>query len=53
MEDGESGARMKITGINSIHESEASITWEDEVYFWWHSLAGVALTHCRQERGGR
>ena len=38
------GTRMKITGINSIHESEASITWEDEVYFWWNPQAAVALT---------
>ncbi len=39
------GTRVKITGINSVHESEAPITWEDEVYFWWHPLAAVALTH--------
>lgn len=38
------GSRIKITDINSIHESEAPITWEDEVYFWWHPQAAVALT---------
>ena len=39
------GTRVKITDINALHESEAGITWEDEVYFWWHPLAAVALTH--------
>ncbi|MDO5652840.1 MAG: polyamine ABC transporter ATP-binding protein [Brachymonas sp.] len=38
------GTRLKITDINSVHESEGDITWEDEVYFWWHPLAAVALT---------
>ena len=39
------GTRVKITDINALHESGAGITWEDEVYFWWHPLAAVALTH--------
>lgn len=38
------GTHLKITDINALHESEGGITWEDEVYFWWHPLAAVALT---------
>ncbi len=38
------GQRLKITDINARHQSEIGITWEDEVYFWWHPNAGVSLS---------
>ena len=40
-----SGLKMKITDINARHESEADITWEDEVFFWWKPESAVVLTH--------
>ena len=38
------GSKIKITDINARHSAEPGITWEDTVWFWWHPMAGVALT---------
>ena len=38
------GSKIKITDINARHSAEPGITWEDSVWFWWHPMAGVALT---------
>jgi len=39
----DAGVRVKITDINTTHQSEIGITWNDAVYFWWQPQAGVAL----------
>ena len=38
------GVKIKITDINAIHDSEAEITWDDEVFFWWKPQSAVVLT---------
>jgi putrescine transport system ATP-binding protein len=37
------GSRVKITEANTSRHDLSDITWEDEVYFWWHDKAGVVL----------
>ena len=39
------GVKIKITDINSMHDSEGEITWDDEVFFWWNPQFAVVLTH--------
>jgi putrescine transport system ATP-binding protein len=37
------GSLVKITEANTSREDLSNITWEDEVFFWWHDSAGVVL----------
>ncbi len=37
------GARVKITEANTSLHDLSDITWEDNVYFWWHDSAGIVL----------
>ncbi len=37
------GARVKITEANTSRHDLSDITWEDNVYFWWHDSAGIVL----------
>ena len=37
------GTRVKITEANTSRHELSSITWEDDVYFWWSDGAGVVL----------
>ncbi len=37
------GQRIKVTEANTSRHDLSDITWEDEVFFWWHSGAGVVL----------
>ncbi|WP_372659368.1 ABC transporter ATP-binding protein [Hydrogenophaga sp.] len=37
------GSRVKITEANTSREEVSNITWEDEVFFWWHDSAGIVL----------
>ncbi|MBD3894179.1 polyamine ABC transporter ATP-binding protein [Hydrogenophaga sp.] len=37
------GTRVKITEANTSRQEHSEITWEDEVYFWWSTGAGVVL----------
>ncbi len=37
------GSRIKITEANTSRHELSNITWEDEVFFWWHADAGVVL----------
>jgi putrescine transport system ATP-binding protein len=34
---------VKITEANTSREDLSNITWEDDVFFWWHNSAGVVL----------
>jgi putrescine transport system ATP-binding protein len=37
------GSLVKITEANTSREELSNITWEDDVFFWWHDSAGVVL----------
>jgi len=37
------GSRIKITEANTSRHDLSDITWEDNVFFWWHDKAGVVL----------
>ena len=37
------GTRVKITEANTSRHELSNITWEDDVYFWWHDGAGIVL----------
>ncbi|MES2280939.1 MAG: polyamine ABC transporter ATP-binding protein [Pseudomonadota bacterium] len=38
------GRRIKITETNTTRHESSSITWEDDVFFWWDDIAPVVLT---------
>ncbi len=40
-----SGQKIKVTQANGIKQAQASITWEDAVYFWWDETVSVVLQH--------
>lgn len=37
------GTRVKITEANTSRHELSKITWEDEVFFWWHDRSAVVL----------
>ncbi len=37
------GTRVKITEANTSRHELSHITWDDQVFFWWHDSAGVVL----------
>jgi putrescine transport system ATP-binding protein len=37
------GTKVKITEANTSRHELSDITWEDEVFFWWHDKAGIVL----------
>ncbi len=37
------GMRVKITEANTSRQDLSSITWEDNVFFWWGDRAGIVL----------
>ena len=37
------GKRVKITEANTSRHELSDITWEDNVFFWWHDKAGIVL----------
>jgi putrescine transport system ATP-binding protein len=37
------GSRVKITEANTSRQELSSITWDDDVYFWWGDRAGIVL----------
>jgi putrescine transport system ATP-binding protein len=37
------GSRVKITEANTSRHDLSNITWEDDVFFWWHDGAGIVL----------
>ena len=37
------GSKVRITEANSTRHDLLSITWEDEVYFWWDDEAAIVL----------
>lgn len=37
------GSKVKITEANTLRHDLSTITWEDDVFFWWPDNAGVVL----------
>ncbi len=37
------GTKVKITEANTSRHDLSDITWEDNVFFWWHDKAGIVL----------
>jgi len=37
------GSRVRITEANTSRQDPSSITWEDNVFFWWGDRAGIVL----------